>query len=251
MMNDTATTLHDAWSRLEKVCQRLWDDNSPCAVEVQAVVEEFKGEMNRVAAYTSSTEALRRELGREREDAMAALRRQYEIETASLKKRLELVENAGRTKDARADELLETLAKKEAENLEFHAQVLKMSADTDKDRAKKMESFYTDLTRKETEREEVWAKREKSLDEEHHKLQQILQAKQAELDAWEQRRIAEEDEIKRRATDVELKSQQLAQEYRKKQQEIEDLKTGLQRSITELVRQYQARVRGGDAPPAR
>jgi predicted nucleic acid-binding Zn-ribbon protein len=91
--------------------------------------------------------------------------------------------------------------------------------------------------------ESFWQQRHKSLEDEHTHLQQIIAAKQAELDAWEKRRLSEEDSLKRRNTDLEIKSQQLAQEYRKKQQEIEDLKGNLQHSITELVRQYQTRLR--------
>jgi predicted nucleic acid-binding Zn-ribbon protein len=107
----------------------------------------------------------------------------------------------------------------------------------------KMEEFYQELVKKEGALESSWQQRHKSLEDEHTHLQQIIAAKQAELDAWEKRRLSEEDSLKRRNTDLEIKSQQLAQEYRKKQQEIEDLKGNLQHSITELVRQYQTRLR--------
>ena len=241
--------LNEAWARLEAVCRRLWDENSPAAVEAQAVVEEFKGEVHRIEAHLNNLDEQRAHDRREREEDLASMRRQYEMELASLKKRLELDAAAMREKDARNDELLKTLARKEEENLEFHSQVLRMSAASDATKGKKMEEFYQELLKKDASLADSWQARHQTLEAEHAQMQKILQAKQAELDAWESRRLDEEEALKKRTTDVEIKTQQLAQEYRKKQQEIEDLKAGMQKSISDLVKQYQARLRGTDAPP--
>lgn len=243
------TALNEAWARLEAVCRRLWEENSTSAVEVQAVVEEFKGEVHRLDAHLNSLDELREHDRREREEDLAGMRRQYELELAGLKKRLELHEQAMREKDAHAADLLKTLAHKEEENLEFHSQVLRMSATSDETKSKKMEEFYQELLKKEAALATSWQQRHLTLEKEHQHLESILAARQAELDAWENRRLSEEDALKKRATDLEIKTQQLAQEYRKKQQEIEDLKAGLQTSITDLVRQYQARLRGPDPTP--
>lgn len=237
-----------AWERLEAVCRRLWDENSTTAVEAQAVVEEFKGEVHRVDAHVANLDELRAHDRRESEDALAAMRREYELEMAGLKKRLELNETALREKAARIDELLKTLARKEEENLEFHSQVLRMAASSDETKSKKMEEFYAELMKKEAAQAETWQQRRQSLEAEHAQIQGLQTARQGELDAWDQRRVREEEALTKKATDLEIKSQQLAQEYRKKQQEIEDLKSGLQRSIADLVRQYQSRLRT-DPPP--
>jgi len=242
-------TLTSTWERLEALCRRLWDDNSPAAVEAQAVYEEFKGEVHRVETLVANFDELREHDRSEHEEDLAAMRRQYEMEIAGLRKRLELLEKSVAERDARIDGLLLSLAKKEEEALEFHAQVLRMSASSDETKSKKMEEFYEELVKKESAMGDAWEQRRKTLETEHAHLRQIVAAKQTELDAWEQRRVAEEIELKRRATDLELKSQQLAQEYRKKQQDIEDLKKGLQASITDLVHQYQSRLRG-EAPPS-
>lgn len=244
------TALDEAWQRLEAVCRKLWDENSASAVEVQAVVEEFKGEVHRLAAFVVNVDERRAHDLHEREDALAALRRQYEMELAGVKKRLELHEQSLREKDARIDDLLKTIARKEEENLEFHSQVLRMSAASDETKTRKMEEFYQELMKKEAALADSWQKRHVTLEQEHEQLEKILAARQNELDAWEKRRMGEEEDLKKRSTDVELRSQQLAQEYRKKQQEIEDLKASLQHSITELVRQYQARLRGPEPTPA-
>ncbi len=243
------TTLHQVWERLEALCRRLWDDNSAAAVEAQAVFEEFKGEVHRVDTMLTNLDEMRAHDRNEHDEDLAGMRRHYEMEIAGLKKRSELLEKGVAERDARIDGLLQTIARKEEENLEFHSQVLRMSATTDEARAKKMEEFYTELVKKETGMEATWTQRHKALEEEHAHLQQIIAVRQTELEAWDKRRVSEEDALKRRSTDVELKSQQLAQEYRKKQAEIEDLKKSLQASITDLVRQYQSRLRGGEAPP--
>jgi hypothetical protein len=241
-----SSALQEAWQRLEAVCRKLWDENSTSAVEVQAVVEEFKGEVHRVDAYFANVEEQREHERRENEEDLAALRRQYESDLSVFKKRLDAQEAVLREKEARIEELLKTIARKEEENLEFHSQILRMTATSDESKAKKMEEFYQELLKKEASLQGVWDQRHKALEDEHSSVQRMIAAKQAELDAWERRRLSDEDALKKKTTDLEIKSQQLAQEYRKKQQEIEDLKAGLQRSITDLVRQYQSRLRGPD-----
>jgi chromosome segregation ATPase len=242
------TALESVWERLEAVCRKLWDENSPNAVEAQAVVEEFKGEVHRVSLHLANIDELRAHDQREHEEDLAEMRRQYEMELAGLKKRLELGDQAAREKDARMDDLMKTIARKEEENLEFHSQVLRMSAASDETKTKKMEEFYQELMKKEAALADSWQKRHMTLEQEHQHLEKILAARQTELDAWENRRMNEEDALKKRSTDVEIKAQQVAQEYRKRQQEIEDLKASLQKSITDLVRQYQARLRGPETP---
>ncbi len=241
------TPLTEAWERLEALCRRLWDDNSAAAVEAQAINEEFKGEVHRIDALIANLDELHEHERSDYEDGMAALRRQYEMELASTRKRLELLEKGVQERDVRIDGLLQNLTKKEEENLLFHSEVLRMAASSDETKGKKMEEFYQELVKKESALEASWAQRHKVLEEEHAHLQQIIAAKQAELDSWEKRRLTEEEALKRRSTDVELKAQQLTQEYRRKQQEIEDLKKSLQSSITELVHQYQNRLRGAPA----
>ena len=240
------SNLAGAWDRLEAVCRRLWDENSASAVEVQAVIEEFKGEVHQVDAYVANTVELRALDLREHEEDLAAMRRNYEIEIAGLKKRLELQENALHDKDARAEDLLKTIARKEEENLTFHSQVLRMSASSDENKSKKMEEFYQELMKSEAAQTDSWQKRRTALEEESENRQKLLTARQAEIDAVQRRLLDEEELLKKRTTDVEIKSNHLMQEYRKKQQEIEDLKAALQQSITDLVRQYQARLRGAD-----
>jgi len=240
--------LDEAWRRLEKVCTRLWDENSACAVETQAVLEEYRGAVHRSETYVANAVEQRAQDLRMHEENLASLRRQYEMEMAGLKKRIETLETALHEKDQRIDDLLKAISEKEQQNLEFHAQMLRLTAAGDEAKTKKMDEFYQELMKKETSLEESWEQRHKALEQEHTQFQNILIAKQAQLDAWEERRVTEEEALKKRSTDLELKSQELFAEYRKKQQEIEDVKANLQRSISDLVRQYQNRVKGSDVP---
>ncbi|MFI5362540.1 MAG: hypothetical protein ACHQ49_11265 [Elusimicrobiota bacterium] len=244
------STLSAAWQRLEAVCRRLWEENSHSAVETQAVVEEFKGEVHRVDTFMANAEERHTLEAAEHESDLNAMRGHYELEVSGLKKRLAIQDGAIREKDARIEELLKTLSRKEEENLNFHSEVLRMSASGDEIKTKKMAEFYQELMSKEAALSESWRQRHVALEQEHENRQKLHAIRQSELDAWENRRISEEESLQKRTTDVDIKSAHLAQEYRKKQQEVEDLKASLQRSIADLVREYQVRLRGADAAPA-
>lgn len=243
--------LQDAWSRLAALSTDLWADNSPRAVAAQALLEEFRSEMVRHDAQVLQAGEHAVKADREHEEALGALRSHYMAEIGGLKKRLELLDRLVKDKDAEISDLLARLSEHERKNSETHAQFIKTAAASEEAMAKKMEELYTSLKAREESLEGSWRKREQSLEEEVAKVREVLSTRQAELDAWEKRRVTEEDALKRRATDLEIRSQQLQQEYRLKQQEIELLKTSLQRSVTELVRQYQSRLKGGLESPAR
>lgn len=244
MTRKPVTLLTDAWSRLDEVSRRLWEENSPAAVETQAIVEEFKGEVTRMDAQFALADEHSRHEAVEHEEALALMRRQYEMELAGAKKRLDLMEKSLNEKDLRVEELMKVLARKEEENLEFHSQVLRMSAAGDEVKSKKMDDFYQELLKKEAAMDASWQQRHQALEKDHQQAKEVLASKQAEFDSWDMRRQTEEDAFLKKQTDLEIRSQHLVQEYRIKQQEIEDLKASLQKSVTDLVRQYQARLKG-------
>ncbi|MDX6768879.1 MAG: hypothetical protein SF051_05055 [Elusimicrobiota bacterium] len=247
----TEAPLQAAWKRLESLCTDLWADNSPRAVAAQALLEEYRSEMVRHDAQVLQACEGAVKSDREHEESQEALRSHYTAEIAGLKKRLELLDRLVKDKDAEISDLLTRLGEHERKNSEMHAQFIKTAAASEEAMAKKMEELYTSLKAREESLEGSWRKREQSLEEEVAKVREVLATRQAELDAWEKRRVTEEDVLKRRGTDLEIRSQQLQQEYRLKQQEIELLKASLQRSVTELVRQYQSRLKGGLEAPAR
>ena len=162
----------EAWQRLDAVCRKLWDENSPSAVEAQAVIEEFKGEVQQ--GQHSSFEyrrAARTRPARTRGGGSPPCAGSTRCSSASLKKRLELEEQSRHTNEKRIEELLKTLAQKEEQNMEFHSQILRVAAASDEIKTKKMEEFYQELMKKESSLAESWQQRHVALEKEHEHLQ--------------------------------------------------------------------------------
>lgn len=247
--NSAKVELEKVWKKLEALCTDLWGDSSPRAVAAQALMEEYKGEMARYDAQVVQATVNMAQAAHDHEEALANLRAHYIAEMTGLKKRIELLERLIKDKETENSALLASISEHEKKNADFHAQVLKMAAANDEAASQQMEELYRGLKQKEESLAASWSKREAVLVADDRLLRGILAAKQAELDAWEKRRIIEEDGLKHRTTDLEIKSSQLQQEYRLKQQEIEALKSSLQRSVTELVRQYQSRLKDGVSVP--
>ena len=241
--------LEKIWKKLENLCTDLWGDSSPRAVAAQALMEEYRGEMIRYDSQMVQATVNMEQVERTHEGSLAALRAHYIAEMDGLKKRIELMDRLIADKDAENAALLISIADHEKKNAAFHAQVLKIAAANDEASSQQMEEFYLGLKEKEGALASSWSKREAALGEDNRTMKSIIAARQAELEAWEKRRMVEEDTLKRGATDLEIKSKQLQQEYRLKQQEIETLKTSLQRSVTELVRQYQSRLKDAVITP--
>src|SRR5256885_8620191 len=55
-IDNAAGRLNEVWHRLDLVCRRLWDEDSPSAVGLQALTEEFKGEVHRVEQLLAATQ---------------------------------------------------------------------------------------------------------------------------------------------------------------------------------------------------
>ncbi len=241
--------LQEAWKRLESLSAALWNDNSPRAVEAQALLEEFRGEMARFDSITVLANENHALASREHELSLAGLRAHFEAELAVLKKRNELLGKSIHDKDVEIESLLTGMADHERKNADFHAMILKSATDSDEAVSLKMEKFYQDMRAKEAQLEGAWLKRGMALEAEGAHDRELLAAKQAELEAWERRRIDEESALKKRANDLEFKAQRLQEEYRLKQQEIEAIKAGIQRNVSELVKQYQSRLKADASAP--
>ena len=59
---DSETRLLEVWQRLETICRQLWDADSPAAVDLQAIMEEFKGEARRAEQTLSRLRKVQEEL---------------------------------------------------------------------------------------------------------------------------------------------------------------------------------------------
>ncbi len=243
--------LEALWARLEGVSQRLWNENSPSAAAFQALVEEFRGEVHR-------------------ESRLVALANE----------RIAVLQAANTDREAKMMELLNELSVKEAQNLEFHDKFLLAASKSDEMQAKKMDVFYQDMQKRQAELESGWEVKYKDLENEHlqrtQKLKKDQEAMAAEIkqrataletehvkresrldearekfmtgfSAWEAKKAEDVEALNKRERELAARTQELALEYKEKQAEFQKLKEALQREVAEIVRQYQARLRG-EAP---
>lgn len=278
------TRLPEAWQRLEAICRRLWDSDSPTAVDLQALIEEFKGEAHRAEQTLLTLRKLNAEL---RETVTKEVQRGFtdevhtlQIQLKNAQERVAALEAASAKKEERIESLLKELAAKEAVNLEFHEKFLASTAEQDEARAKKMDSFYKELTQKETQLEARWEARHAALEAEHKQRTESLKRRyddlleeiksraaameehcskrereleltqeqfRADREGWDAARLSEAQSLSKKKEELALQADNLAAEYRKKQQELQKIKEGMQAELSEVVRQYQARMRGTGA----
>ncbi len=274
------THLSESWSRLEPICRRLWEENSPAAVNLQAVMEEFGGEAQRVEQMLQACQkALHEQQEKLSEDAAFLRSEQSKSQTLELetaKAQLARAEGSLSQKRTKADGLKAELSAQVAENVEFHDKFLKAEAAHDEDRVKKMEAFYTELNKKGATLETSWEARHKALEEEHRLRDAALQKKHdalaealknriveleqfyakqdaeltkahdrmmQEMTAWEASNRLKDEALLKRDKESTLREHQWKEEYTKKQLEFEGLKESLQREVAEIVKQYQAKLR--------
>jgi hypothetical protein len=278
------TRLHETWQRLESICRRLWECNSPTAVDLQVVIEEFKNESCRAEQLVTALRKLASELretvtrGVEERvgEELRALKEQHRLATG----RLAELEPAAIQKDQRIHDLVQELAAKESLNLEFHGRFLQSNAEQDGSRAKQMEAFYKDLLQRERDMESRWSARYAALEAEHKqrtaalkqrhddllaelqtraaRLEERLGKREAELESaeqhlqneqgtWETQRLSEQHALAQRQKELDLEAAKLANDYKKKQEDIQLLKEAMQAELAEVVREYQSKMRGKGA----
>ncbi|HAM34454.1 MAG TPA: hypothetical protein DEB40_13760 [Elusimicrobia bacterium] len=282
--NQHETRLHEAWQRLELVCRRLWDSDSPAAVDLQAIIEEFKGEVHRVEQMVSTLRKLHQELrdtvSKEMESNYSEEIRALQLQVKNANERILGLEESLAKKEEHTQQLLKELAAKEALNLEFHDKYLKASTEQDEARAKKMESFYQELMKKETDLEAGWVTRHAALEAEHKQRTDMLKKKHDELledikarataleehyakreveldlahehyrtdkESWDAVRLSEQQSLSKRKEELALQAENLAVEYKKKLGDLQRIKESMQQELGEVVRQYQAKMRNASA----
>ena len=273
--------LDDIWERLQETSRKLWQEDSPVAVSLEAIIEEFRGEVRRVGqALTSSHQALaeqRESLSKEFSSLYSDKIRELESQIARATTRILNLERTLAGREAEIDSLLKSLADKEAENVKFHDEYLKAASHSDEIQAKKMEAFYQDLKKKEADLEATWDSRKRALEEEYRQQAEALKKKEEaviqeakqriqlsethltqrekelrqfqdrilqEQMAWESKKLKEEEALIHRDEDIKKQNQDLLSEYKLKQAELQHIKEGMQGEIAELVRQYQAKLKG-------
>jgi chromosome segregation ATPase len=275
------TRLPEVWQRLETICRRLWDADAPAAVDLQALIEEFKGETHRVEQTLirmhKAQEELRETVTKEVQRGLAEEIRTLQVRLKNAQDRIEVLEAGSARKEERIQELLKDIAAKEATNLEFHEKFLASTAEQDEARAKKMENFYKELTAKDAQLEAGWERRHAALEAEHKQQTEALKKRHSDLldemksraaaieehyskrereleaaqesfradrETWDATRISEAKSLSKRKEELSLQADNLASEYKKKQTDLQRLKDSMQSELAEVVRQYQVKTRG-------
>ena len=78
---DGGPCLNEVWSKLDGICNKLWKEDSQCAVGLQALVEEFRTEVDRAE---KAIESLRSSLGLQRKTVEQEVYAVYEARVAAL-----------------------------------------------------------------------------------------------------------------------------------------------------------------------
>ncbi len=278
--------LHEALERLESLCRRLWDADSPAAIDLQAVIDEFSGSARRaeqtIAVLRQRNAELQESAAKETESAVRAAVGEPQRRLAAAEERLAAAESGLAEKEKRIAALLGELAAREAQNLEFHEKYLKTAAEQDEARAQRMDAFYRQLSAKESELESLWEKRHAALETEHRQRVEAFKKRQEELlqdigaraaaleehylkvgreaeserermrgerEAWESGRLAESRALSQRQQELSAQTENLAAEYQRKRSELQRVKETMQSELARVVQEYQAKKGPGGGRP--
>ncbi len=237
------TKLTAAWQRIEELCQKLWSDNSPQAVALQAAVEEFRGEAQHVEHLVSF---YKKSLAEQKAILEQDLAQFYgrkiddiseQLKTAQASRRA--AEESLAARDREIAFLMDKVQSKEAENLQFHEKYLKAIAHLDESQGQKMEAFYRDLQKRQADLEAAWGLRHEEENRRHRDLEESRDQFLREVREWEARKVEREQALIKKEEELALRASEIAQEYKKKQAELEILKDGLKREVSEIVHRYQ------------
>ncbi|MDA8243767.1 MAG: hypothetical protein M0025_06560 [Elusimicrobia bacterium] len=209
--------------RLKALADSLWEGKNPASVHLNAVLEEFAGDMktlgNIVDEYQSDCSS--RLAFNEREHAQREARMKEEIEDFSARvARLEKEHAAGQK---RIEELKASLAAREAELADLKARSLEDGADLNARYVSKMQELYDKVNRKELEMLSRWEEKNKGLEVKAAALESDLGARLKQLALRE--KALEEDFNARKAelirtfdrvrADLEAREKSLAARERK------------------------------------
>ena len=189
---DGGPRLNEVWSKLDGICNKLWKEDSQCAVGLQALVEEFRTEVDRAE---KAIESLRSSLGLQRKTVEQEVYAVYEARVAALCAQLadarRTVQNLGesltreRGKNAELQKAFEARGAEVAELDENH---LKVETERNLQYAEKARMLRSELKEKELRLEAEWEKRRHQFETEcEARLAQARQIHAGEIQALKTR----------------------------------------------------------------
>ena len=266
--------LKEIWGRFEVVARKLWIENSSAAVGLQSLIEEFHAEIARVEETLLS---YRRNYLEQKEiiekTYFAETTAKLESALGKARDRIAAQEGELALKTSKIKDLESFIAVKEEDLSRAHDRHIKSTIENSEQFNQKIETLYQEVMAKESALLPLWGRRLKELEDQYraraeeleHKnevmlaeykqreagLEKNYQEKLAELRAsqqkaldditnWSSRKLKEEQDLLHRTQGLELKTQELEHEIKKKQLELETLKENLRQEVTQVVKRYQA-----------
>ncbi len=268
--------LASTWERLGAAVKDLWNANSPSAVELQALYEEFKGEAERaemaIESYRRTLAGQRESLRTEFEEAYSHRFNELESALAAIEERLARSEANLAQERRRSEGLSRDLLDKEAEMSALREQALKSQEEQDAQKAHRLADLFASLKKRRDELESIFAERQRALESGYAQEFQSLQGRHAqamddfrrrlseieahyakreselsashermmsEITAWEAKNRKRDEELLRRESELLRQERELTDSYRKKQMELEKTKEEMQRELSQMIRRYR------------
>lgn len=258
--------LGEMWGRLDILCRKLWQEDRAVAASLQAVIEEFRGEVARAEqmitafqqAIQEQRQTLQTELSSIHQREVAVIREQLE----GARKQLTPIEEALVAEKRRNQQLMKELGAREATVVEFKDAGLKTEAELVGKYTKMMQELHNEIQQKEKELETYWQGRVKATEEELAKEKMEYKQKTAQLVNKEQELLDEHkdkesglekkyqghlEEIKQHAVSLEEKFNKkeidLLATYTRYKQELEVKENQLHKKDDELHRREEELIK--------
>lgn len=262
--------LTGVWDRMGDVCKKLWSEDRVSAVSLQALLEEFKGEVERaqqtLVTYQRTLQETRKtislEITAEYKNQLSLLQTQL----AAAREDAASVSKALQAEKDHSSQLAAALETQEAKNLEFKDRFLKTEMERDVVRGRKMEEFYQEVLVKSKDLESSWEQKHRELETkyltqeedlrkknvEHLEgvrklaldLERTYSQKEAELGASYERLRGEMESRESKCLKLEEDLRSREEGLNARRRELDDLKLKLQQEISAVVRGYQEKPKG-------
>ncbi|MBI4369340.1 MAG: hypothetical protein HY547_03815 [Elusimicrobia bacterium] len=188
--------LTEVWGRLDSLCHKLWEEDRVAAVGLQALIEEFRGEITRAEQMMTSYKKAISEQRQTLEQVLSS-RHQQEMskmqdiingankDVAALKETLKFEEaklrESLKREELKNGELRGVIDTKEKELDHLKDEMLKRETEMDARHASKMRELYDELQKKEATTESFWSKQRQQWDAEHQERLASLEQKEKTL----------------------------------------------------------------------
>jgi len=226
--SDGELRLNEVWTRLDRLCADLWREDRRCAVGLQALVEEFRAEVDRAE---KTVESLRLSLAVQKKTIEVEVYAVYEARVCALNEQLadirrsaQGIEDSLTRERGKNSELQKALEARDAEIAALNESHLKTEADRNLQVAEKARALRSELKEKELRLEAEWERR-------RHLLETECEARLAQSQ-------------KTQAGDVQAlktRMRELYRDYVRKEDSLDTVQKALGRELESVIQEYQSK----------